>query len=188
MESGMKTPNSTTTLLSKDIKANQQIHPCIVLLCKRWQPAAVTIYSVSWNSRELWGELQMPAFPMIPDTLICYERRWIWTLQRSVKNICWVAKSNFQSHEMLKSCHFILVSICISYNTVHNNVIMVVFVLGDSCNINSDREESVQRTITFFFQEKALQLIDLRVFFPFKKVLQQKNVRSFSLPFTQEFT
>lgn len=154
MEPGMETPNSTTTLLSEDIKAHQQIHPCIVLPCKRWQPAAVTIYSVSWNSRELCGELQMPAFPMIPDTLICYERRCMWTLQRSVKNICQVEKSNFQSHEMLKSCHFTLVSICISYNTVRNNVSMVLFVLGDSCIINSDRKESVQRTITFFFRRK----------------------------------
>lgn len=117
---------------------------------------------------------------MIPDTLICYERRCMWTPQKSVKNICQVAKSNFQSHKMLKNCHFTLVSICIYYNTVHNNVIMVLFVLGDSCIINSEWEESVQRTVKFFFQEKVFQLIDLRVFFPFKIVLQQKMSESYA--------
>lgn len=35
MEPGMETSNSTTTLLSEDIKAHQQIPPCVVLLCKR---------------------------------------------------------------------------------------------------------------------------------------------------------
>lgn len=174
MEPGMELPTPTTTLLSEGIKAHQQIPPCVVLLCKRWQPADVTIYSVSWNSRELQGELQMPALPMIPDTLICYERRCMWTLQRSVKNICQVAKSTSQSYEMLKSCHFTLVSICIYYNTAHNNVIMVLFVLGNSCIIDSEWEQSVQRKINFLFQEKTFQLTDLRVFFPFKKFCNKK--------------
>lgn len=159
-----------------------------MLLCKRWQPADVTIYSVSWNSRELWGELQMPAFPMIPDTLTCYERRCMWTFQKSVKNICRVAKSTSQSYEMLKSCHFTLVPICIYYNTVHNNVIVVLFVLDDSCIIDSAWEQSVQRTVNFFFSGEHISINRSEAIFPIQKVLQQKNARSFSLPLTQEFT
>lgn len=67
---------------------------------------------------------------------------------RVLKTFVRLQSQDFQSQKMLKSCHFTLVSVCIYCNTVHNYIIIVLFVLWDSRIIQS----VYSRNRYFFFQ------------------------------------